>query len=189
MGTYTELVIKTRIRTEDPQVLKILTYMFDKNSLTNSEVPVDLPEHSFFKMPRWNAIGSCNSFYHIPCTLNYFHDNYLFSRSDLKNYDNEIELFIDWLSPYIPYDEGAVIGWVCMEQANPYFIRKGSKITALPDRDWKSDFEVDAEDNCVEIHGRLTIEELENVIQYYKMKGFNFVSHGNENSSLVLLRR
>jgi len=189
MGTYTELVLKTRISTEDPLVLKMLTFMFDPNFLSENEIPTELPDHAFFRSTRWNSIGLCNSFYHIPYTLNYFKDNYLFSRSDLKNYDNEIELFLDWLSPYIPYDIGTVIGWICMENRDPFLIRKGGKVYSIPDMNWKSDFEVEASDNYVEIQGYLTIEELENVIEYYKTKGFKHVYPGQENSSLVLIRR
>ena len=189
MGTYTELVLKTHIRTEDPLVRKILTFMFDANSLSDHETPTELPDHPFFKSTRWQAVGNSHSFYHIPCTLNYFKDNYLFSRSDFKNYDNQIDLFLHWLSPYIPYEIGAVIGWVCLEQREPFLIRKGGKVYDIPEENWTSNFSVETEENYVEVQGYLTVEELENVIQYYKMKDFKYVYPGNENSALVLINR
>ena len=40
----------------------------------------------------------------------------LFSRSDLKNYDREIELFFDWLRPLTCALPGDCIGWQWYEE-------------------------------------------------------------------------
>jgi len=109
MGMYTELVLKIDIKRNLPdQVYKVLEYLF-----TESDIPseLDIPEHEFFKCTRWKDIGSSNSYYHIPKTFNYYDREYLFSRSDLKNYEDEIDKFIDWINPYINCCEGKCIGW------------------------------------------------------------------------------
>lgn len=183
MGTYTELVIKTRIATEDHKVRTVLNYLF--NEAEDAEPPTDLPDHPFFVNRRWDLIGKCSSYYHIPTNLNYFKDGYLFSRSDLKNYDNTIEEFIDWISPYTTGIVGSVLGWICIEQHNPVFIIKRGIEEGVDDT-WKSDFEVIAEENLMKIYGRLTIEELENVLEYYKTKGFKYALPGHENSSILI---
>lgn len=124
MGMYTELIIKCRIKRDAPaKVLEILEYMFGPSEQYD---PVDLPDHPFFKCERWMAIGDCHSHYHIPAVLNYYKDTRLFSRSDLKNYGDEIGQFLDWLNPYIVGDPGGCIGWVWYEEWDePELIYKG----------------------------------------------------------------
>ncbi len=112
---YTELYICCKIKKELPgDVLAILNHLFSENwpKITSTE----LPEHEFFKCDRWSCIGSMASYYFVPESINLFKyddiGNYytLISRSDLKNYDNEIAKFIDWLMPYIEMDSGDYIG-------------------------------------------------------------------------------
>lgn len=117
MGMYTELVLKCGIKDSAPKVvIDVLDKLFN-GSVDEVEV---LPDHEFFKCPRWECIGSCWSYYHIPFALSKFqHDEIskdLFSRSDLKNYDNEIAKFIDWLMPYIDEEPGYCIGWSWYEE-------------------------------------------------------------------------
>lgn len=112
VGMYTELVLKATIRDNvPPDILAILLYLFGKN-----ERPKTLPDHPFFRCARWNFIGKCNSYYHIPHTFNFLENNLLFSRCDLKNYDHEIEQFIDWVVPYLDHLPGACIGWTWYEE-------------------------------------------------------------------------
>lgn len=120
MGMYTELVLKCSIRDDAPaKVSAVLTFLFKEG-----KEPAVLPDHEFFKCPRWTGIGSNSSFYHHPKALSsYFtfdgeRGGYLFSRSDLKNYDGEIGHFIDWLMPYIDEEEGFCIGWEWYEEDN-----------------------------------------------------------------------
>ena len=111
MGMYTEIVIKCDIECKDMIALDVLNYMFN-----NGSEPSELPEHAFFKCDRWDMIGSCSSYYHIPATQNFFDGSYLFSRSDIKNYDDEIRLFFDWVSQYINSPEGVCIGYSWYEE-------------------------------------------------------------------------
>ncbi len=103
MGMYTELFVEGILNENAPaEVLKITRVLFDRNF----DVDItDVPDHPFFKCSRWQMIGSCSSFYHIPFAMSKVyvpHTNQLcfISRSDLKNYDAEIEKFLDWLKPY-----------------------------------------------------------------------------------------
>lgn len=115
MGMYTELVLKVNLSEGCP--VDILEYMFGEG-----EMPKSLPSHKFFSCPRWDFIGKCSSHYHHPESVNsfpiydYTKSRSLFSRSDLKNYDDEIELFIDWLQPYIEGERGTCIGWSWYEE-------------------------------------------------------------------------
>ena len=107
MGMYTELVLKAEIKEDAPKLVKdILNFLFNA-----AKEPEEKPGHIFFTKPRWRYIGSCSSFYHVPFALSRYERNYLFSRSDLKNYDEEIESFIDWLKPYIGCLSKTCIGW------------------------------------------------------------------------------
>ena len=116
MGMYTELLLKCRIKHTDvlpDMVISVLHHMFN-----GTPEPVDLPEHKFFSLPRWSLLGNSNSYYHIPWPSSKYEENYLFSRSDLKNYSSEIEQFLDWISPYIDDADGCCIGWYWYEEEN-----------------------------------------------------------------------
>jgi len=126
MGMYTEIIIKAKIQADDAMsedVKMILNYLFnpnDKTEILNQDgTPISgitLPDHPFFETDRWWAIGRSSSYYHIPTTLNFFDGSYLFSRSDLKNYDYEIDLFFEWIQPYLNEDIGTCIGWSWYEE-------------------------------------------------------------------------
>ena len=112
MGMYTEIVIKCSIKENLPEsIVSVLHYLFN-----NGDEVAELPNHPFFKCSRWRAVGSCSSFYHIPWADSKYSEDYLFSRSDLKNYDNEIALFFDWLDPYIEELTDKCVGWSWYEE-------------------------------------------------------------------------
>lgn len=121
MGDYTECFIKCRLKDLPKNVEDVLTYMFTESTL---DLPQDLPDHPFFKTPRWCCIGKCSSYYHIPTNLNHFKFDdiakcyYLISYSNIKNYHNEISLFFDWLNPYIDDEDGKFIGYSLTEYMN-----------------------------------------------------------------------
>ena len=121
MGMYTEWVLKCEVRDDVPaDVRAVLNFLFN-----GADEPSRVPRHAFFSCPRWRMIGSCSSFYHTPFALSKYSDGleddgsrggYIFSRSDLKNYDEEIEQFLDWLMPYLDHETGACIGWTWYEE-------------------------------------------------------------------------
>ena len=65
------------------------------------------------------------SFYHHPASVNSWvkangreDDIHLFARNDLKNYDDEIEKFFDWLNTLNFGCEGDFIGYSLYEEEN-----------------------------------------------------------------------
>jgi hypothetical protein len=119
MGMYTELFIQCRLKKVDTvpdYVIPILEFM-----MGDGEVEPSLPSHSFFKTGRWGHMLRSNSYYLTPISVSKLqHDNagqYTFiARCDLKNYEGEIEHFIDWLTPYIDASDGEVIGHTRYEE-------------------------------------------------------------------------
>ena len=102
MGRYTELVLGVELMSE-PIVIDTLKRMLDNNA-ENKVVTID---HPLFSTTRWAWMLLCDSYYFdgqtdsklVYDTLNKSY--YLNVRCNLKNYDNEIEQFLDWLCPYI----------------------------------------------------------------------------------------
>ena len=118
MGMYTELVLKCTINSDAPQMVKdVLNHLF-----AGSRMPDVIPDHDFFKCSRWSLIGRGSSFYHHPKVVNSvpnfdFTDCfYIFSRSDIKNYDGEIAKFSDWITPYVDGCGDVCIGWSWYEE-------------------------------------------------------------------------
>lgn len=124
MGMYTEAVIKADLLDDlPPDVMNIFLFLFGDNE---SE-PTEIPDHAFFKCVRWKHLGKMSSYYHHPKAFSNIEDTYIFSRSDLKNYDNEIELFFDWSEPYWNEPKGKCLGWSWYEEADaPTLIFKRS---------------------------------------------------------------
>ena len=119
MGMYTEVLLKAEVKESATKVdLDVLDYMFGKRT----EKPEQLPEHKFFSLPRWDCIGKISSFYHIPGVSNFvfkekgYNSYYIFSRSDIKNYDGEVEAFFDWAKTVLTPATGKVLGWSWYEE-------------------------------------------------------------------------
>ena len=112
MGMYTELVLKAQVKDHLPEdVEAVLQFLFNRE-----DIPEHLPEHEFFQCPRWRFLGSSSSYNHVPFTSGCYAEGYIFSRSDLKNYNDEIGKFISWLLPYLDVTEGDCIGWTWYEE-------------------------------------------------------------------------
>ena len=122
---YTEIYICSELTQDAP--INIFKWMFGIQGEKFEKYPdptFELPEHPFFKMDRWRMIGKCCSYYHIPFVTNDLrYDDisksyHLVSRSDLKNYDGEIEAFFDWAMPYFDKCEGEFIGYSRYEESD-----------------------------------------------------------------------
>lgn len=103
MGMYTELVLGIEIEDND-KIIQTLRYMLGETEYQ----PVD--DHELFRTDRWDYMLKCDSYYFDGQTDSklymddLYEDNpkfYLNVRCNLKNYDNEINKFLDWLNPYI----------------------------------------------------------------------------------------
>ena len=105
MGMYTELVLGLELE-PDEKVLNVLKYMLGDIE----EKPLDYGySHSLFETARWDLMLRCDSYYFDGQTdskLIFDRHGYVYLnvRCNFKNYSNEIELFLDWLKPYIKTD-------------------------------------------------------------------------------------
>ncbi len=130
MGTYTEILVRAQISRQTPDHVKaLLLELFGEGGNDPVAVLAEHPnapefDHAFFRAPRWQAVGSCSSFYHIPTPMGGVAREgfvepayYIFHRSDLKNYDNEITLFWEWSRPYLVPATGRCVGWTWYEEA------------------------------------------------------------------------
>ena len=112
MGMYTELVLKVEVKKQlPPEVEEVLQFLFN-----GGPKPELTPNHPFFDTERWTHIGNMSSYYHTPWTTSKYKESYIFSRSDLKNYNGEIGKFIDWLRPYLGKYQGDCLGWEWYEE-------------------------------------------------------------------------
>lgn len=102
MGMYTELDLKIAIE-DNPIVVNILKDMATDGSLSIK----GRLDHPFFKTDRCDAVGWGGSYYfdgqpHIQFRYDKIAKCWFLTTCfNLKNYDQEIEKFLDWLCPYI----------------------------------------------------------------------------------------
>lgn len=102
MGMYTEFHYNVQLVKDCPDsVFAILRYM-----LAEGKKPDALPDHDLFKTSRWESMFSSDSYYFATDTLSTLRrdesgDWFLCVRCNVKNYDSEIEKFINWFAPYV----------------------------------------------------------------------------------------
>lgn len=107
MGMYTELVCAFNLKEETPtEVIGILERMCD-GDIQDLNL-IELPDHNLFKSARWKFMLKSDSYYfdgdsHSTIRNDSIGGYYVTIRCNLKNYDDEIEKFIDWVKPYISY--------------------------------------------------------------------------------------
>jgi hypothetical protein len=111
MGMYTELVCAFELKKDTPQdVIDILRFM------TGEQVGCNLSKinaHPLFQTDRWRFMLQCDSYYFEGQTHSEVkrdtvsgEDNpsyFVTIRCNLKNYNDEIDKFIDWVKTYIEY--------------------------------------------------------------------------------------
>jgi hypothetical protein len=105
MGMYTEISFAAELDSQTPECIKEAI-----RSLVAGDVP-DYP-HPFFQTPRSLCVmlGESTSFpAHQPPVFEVDEHGslVLYFRANLKKQDDEIELFLDWIKPYILYGSGA----------------------------------------------------------------------------------
>ena len=130
MGMYTELHYNVELKKDTPDnVIKVLKYMVG-DTLDTSESP----DHALFSASRWDIMLRCDSYYFnadTHSTLRYDEmakAYFLCVRSNLKNYSDEIALFIDWMSDYISASEGEFLGfWRYEGDSEPTLIHHQTK--------------------------------------------------------------
>lgn len=110
MGMYTELIFGCSLKKETPlEVIEILRAMVE-NRAYKLEC---LPQHEFFKCERWAYLFTCSSYYFGVCEsvkrlwLDHISKQWIIStRANIKNYDEEIHKFLDWIKPYVDNGSG-----------------------------------------------------------------------------------
>lgn len=118
MGMYTELNIEVTVKPKDATTLAILQAMVngDDATLTLLEEAGKLPDYTLFTAsPRWKWMLRSDSFYFDHVADSSLHDRFahyderpegtelervLNVRCDLKNRNEDIELFIEWIHTF-----------------------------------------------------------------------------------------
>lgn len=126
MGMYTEVFVKlSLVENVDQSVVEVLKYMMGYGTDGEvSEKPDLLPDHPLFSTSRWDFMLQSSSFYHIPERIGQmFYDKiagqwFIVNRSDFKNYENEAELFFDWIKPYTEYFGKTFVGYTLYEECD-----------------------------------------------------------------------
>lgn len=112
---YTEIATDFNLKTDTPQlVIDILSY------LTNlKDQSTELPEHALFQTTRWRSLFMGGSAYFDTNYASLVHDGvsyHLKTCANLKNYDGEIDLFWDFVTPYIDAIPGEHLGHMHYEE-------------------------------------------------------------------------
>jgi hypothetical protein len=119
MGMYTELVMACRLKDDVPEdVIKILQYMCGEK-VDDLKIPTD---HEFFSYELWPMLNA-DSYYFVGQTHSMIRKVHeligwrLTVRTNIKNYHDEIEKFLDWLNPYMKYyDPIEFLGYIRYEE-------------------------------------------------------------------------
>jgi hypothetical protein len=115
MGMFTELIFGCSLKKDTPYyVTEILEFMLDESDFKSDELLSDIPNYPLFTSDtRWRIMFVCSSYYFgvdNPVNKMWYDDitnNWIISiRCNFKNYSNEIELFLDWIKPYIDKGSG-----------------------------------------------------------------------------------
>ena len=134
MGMYTEMIFGARLKENTPkEVIDTLQYMVRGN--LGKEIQLLLPKHELFKCPRWDMLFRGGSAYfpvfNFPTmTKDEFDNTYALStRANLKNYDNEIKLFLDWIKPYVMDGSGgrdfyAIVCYEDQDEPTIYYLEE-----------------------------------------------------------------
>jgi len=116
---YTELNCAFQLGKETPQkIVDILLFMV---RVTGVE-PVNLPSHTLFSTDRWDSMLITGSVYfkgdtHSTVRLDEDDEQYHVTiRTNFKNYQGEVEKFLEWITPYIDALDGDFIGYSRYEE-------------------------------------------------------------------------
>lgn len=119
MGMYTSLHLAVNLKKDTPEeVVNILKFLVNRDS----PPPEALPDHPFFRAERWGMVLSCDSYYFSGTQFGVLEwdeilDAYtLTTLSNMKNYGDEIFLFLDWLHPYLDAFPGDFLGYTQYEE-------------------------------------------------------------------------
>lgn len=132
MGMYTEFHFNSALKEDVPDsVIELLWAMLGER-VSKTVLDKYKPTHPLFKTDRWWSMLRSDSYYFhadTHSTLRYdkiANQYFLCIRCNLKNYDNEIAKFLDWIMPYIDKEPGSFLGFYRYEEFNePQLIYAG----------------------------------------------------------------
>jgi hypothetical protein len=132
MGMYTELHYNVELQKDTPQdVLAMLAFM-----VRDRDDEPALLDHPLFACERWRYLFTMDSYYFAADTHSTLRlddiskQYYLCVRSNLKNYDDEIAKFVDWIDPYVDAYPGDFLGFFRYEETEtPTLIYKQGDAT------------------------------------------------------------
>jgi hypothetical protein len=136
MGMYTAFHLGVSLTNPPKEVIDILRYMttFKRSDI----IPPPVPAHPFFFCDRWSSLMIMDSAYfkcdtHCSLRQDTFDANcyYLTVTSNLKNYDDEILKFMDWIMPYLDVTDD-MLGYYRYEEDDAptilYHAKKGTDL-------------------------------------------------------------
>lgn len=120
MGMYTELFFNAEFKNALSEADEAaVQYLF-----AGAPKPDEMPKHPFFEMsraywmfnsPRYHGAG-------VTLKLGVFY-RHVTAHIEIKNYEGEIEAFIDWVRPLLDNAKDTCIGWTWYEEDdNPKLI-------------------------------------------------------------------
>lgn len=119
MGMYTEFHFNVAlVEGVDVNVVATLESM-----VSDSGIFLNAPEHKLFAKSRAIYMLRCDSYYFEADTLSTLRFDtiaecyYLNIKCNLKNYEGEIEAFIDWIDPYVDASIGNFLGFYRYEES------------------------------------------------------------------------
>lgn len=123
MGMYTEIVFRadldpSRMTQADQTALGLLFHDGIYRSVEREQLPI----HSLFDTPRWRQLFTTYSFYHAGCAARALtvepSCTKVAGAGHLKNYDQEVELFLDWVAPFLisRHRGDGFLGWMRYEE-------------------------------------------------------------------------
>lgn len=95
MGMYTEFELRFRLKQDTPE--NVFLALDGKTRLDND----------FFRSDRCDVV-----LWDVECVG----EKSYTVHSELKNYDHEIEKFVEWISPHLDHRQGEQIGWWYYEE-------------------------------------------------------------------------
>ena len=114
MGDYTEFKLTAKLKRTSPVI--VLATLREMLNPTEGGAQFQLPDHPLFQKFRWRYMLRCASaYFETPgpsaVTFNKEENQYTLTvHCSLKNYEKEIESFMDWIMLYIDAPLGTRLG-------------------------------------------------------------------------------
>lgn len=116
MGFYTDYYYRIELKEDVPDdVRNILSYLVN---MGDDEEKPPLPSHKFFSTERWELLGSSHYGFSPSTFIEDWTPQTLNFQGEIKDYDEELRLFIDWIKPY----SEEVVGYTKQEDREPQLV-------------------------------------------------------------------